>query len=140
MSVVIEARAYGPDSSAEEIEALRDRVSFYKGIAGLFHEVPVGSEFHVKVCFGRVDELLRAHDCDKLIIDLSGTSRPTAAVREKLRAWCFAVQDHLPHIYVFTGRNFLVNVAARFVMAGIPQKVTVRKTLSEVEEAIGDGE
>jgi hypothetical protein len=139
MSLKIEPRAYGPDSTQAEIEALRNRVRFHEGLTVVFEEVTVGSEFQVDVCFGRVEELLREHDCDSLIIDLREAKRPNAAMREKLRNRIREIGPILRQVAVFTGKNFLVNVAARFVLAGIPQPFTVNKTLAEAEEAIRNG-
>ncbi len=138
MKTIIEAREYGPTSSKAEIEALRHRVVFHKGFTVLFEEVPVGSSFQVDVCFGRVEELLHEHDCHSLIIDLRQAARPKPATREKLRDRVAEMQQ-LKRLVAFTGKNFLVNVAARFVMAGIPQQVSVCKTLAEAEEAIRNG-
>ena len=136
MKASIEARAYGPDSSKAEIEALRDRVVFHKGFTILFEEVPVGSAFQIDVCIDRVEELLREHDCHNLIIDLRAAGRPTPACREQLRSRVTAIQQQLKAVAVFTGKNFLVNVAARFVLTGIPQRISVCKTLAAAEEAI----
>jgi len=138
MSTVIEPKEYGPESTQEEIDALRSCVVFHEGFTVLFEEVPVGSEFQVDLCYGRVEELLREHDCHNLIIDLRLAGRPSAAMREKLQNRVRQMHPQLQRIAVFTGKNFLVNIAAKFVLTGIPQHFTVSKTLAEAEKAIGN--
>jgi hypothetical protein len=137
MSTMIEKRAYGPDSSEAEIAALRALVGVHAGIAAFYEEVPVMSCFQIEVCFGRVEELLHEHDLHGLIVDLRRSGRPGAAVRDKLRTAIAALAPQLERVAVFTGRNLLINVAARFVMAGLPQPLYVCKTLAEAEEFVG---
>jgi len=139
MSVTIESRAYGPNSTPDEIEALRNRVSFHKGFTVLFREVPIGSEFQAGVCLGRVKELLHKHDCHSVIIDLSEANRPNPKFAEALKNQFRQMEDQLKHVVVFTGKNFLINVAAKFVLAGIPQRFAVLKTMAQAEEAIRNG-
>ena len=132
----IEAKAYGPDSTPEEVKALRDLVSLHQEGVILLQEPPVVSEFQADVCYGRIEELLRAHPRSALIIDLRQTGRPSAEVREVLRRWFVRLGDRLRSVAVFTGKNFLLNIAAKFVLAGVPQPFSVHKTLEEAEEAV----
>lgn len=138
MGLTIEPRAYGPDSTPEEVEALRGRVSLHDGLTVLFHEVTILSEFQIDVCFDRIEELIREHDCPNLIIDLRNSQRPKARLARKLRQRMTQMENRLKRIAIFSGKNFMVNVAARFVLAGIPQQVGVYKTQAEAEEWLKD--
>ena len=137
MSAAIEPREYGPESTKEEIEALRNRVSFHKDFAVLFREVPVVTIFQFDVCVDRIEELLHEHDCHSLIIDLREAPRPGAEHRDHFRRRFD--QLGLTRMAVFTGKNFLLNIAAQFVLTSLSLPFSVHKTLAEAEKAIRNG-
>ena len=132
----IAAKPYGPDSTPEEINELRARVTRHATGILLYEEVPVVTEFQIGVCFGHVEELLLENPGAGLIIDIRTSERPSAAIRECLRGWYCRLDGKLSRIAVVTGKNFLINIVAKFIMGGIPQKVTVHTTVSDAVEAL----
>lgn len=136
MGVEIEKRAYGPDSSPEEVEAIRQRVWVHAPGIIMFHEVPVPSEFQLGICFQRIEKLAREHGCSKIICDLTETARPSPEMSGLLKELLKEREEVIKHMAVFTGKNFLVNIAAKFVLSGVPQECTVHKTQAEAEEAL----
>jgi hypothetical protein len=137
MAVQLEARAYGEDSTPDEIAAIRGRISVYRAPNILMYfEVPVPSPFQIKLFSERLNELSAGLERYDLIIDLTIAKPPNAAVREGLKQ-LFKGQTKLRRAAVFTGRNFMLNVAARFVLGsiGLPE-FSVDKTLEEALKSL----
>ena len=138
MSVQIEARPYGPDSTPEEIEALKGRVYMHTDGVIMYRDVPVLTEFTIDLFQDRIDELLRTSECHSMLLDLTESGRPNAAQRDQLRNRMRGRRDQLKQMAVFTGRNLLMNVAARFVLSTVFHDFSVHKTQAEAELAIRD--
>lgn len=138
MSVSIEARPYGPDSTPEEIEAIKSRIYLHSEGVIMCRELPVMSDFSIEVLQDAVDELLRDPTCEYLILDVAEARRPTAAQRERLGARAKTRRDRIKHIAIVTGRNVLANIAVRFIMSGVFASFSVHKTLEDAELAIRD--
>lgn len=116
MSIKLEARAYGPSSTPAEIGAIKERISLYSADIILYRELPVQSIFQLDLFEERLNELaggMRGYD---LLIDLTEAEFPSAAVRARLKKM-FLGQKKLRKIAVFTGKNFLINTAAKFVLS-----------------------
>lgn len=113
----VEQRPYGPESSEAEREALRNRVSLVEGHIVLFRAVPVPTPFQLDLCFDKVEELTGGMSSYSLVIDLSEGRRPSAEVRAHLRER-FARLTRLAHTSLLVGPNFVLSVAARFVLRG----------------------
>ena len=54
-----------------------------------------------------------------LIIDLTEALRPDAETREYLRQKFHPIKDNLEHVAIYTGKNVILNIAAKFVLRGI---------------------
>jgi hypothetical protein len=139
MPLELESRPYGEDSTPQEIEAIRARVYPYKDNLIMYNEVPVPSRFQLQHFEERMNEIAKTVDYYDLLIDLTVAQPPGAEIREQLKK-LFGGQKKLRKTAVFTGRNFMLNVAARFVLgrAGL-REFSVHKTLDEALEAIGHG-
>jgi len=136
----IEARPYGPASSPEECAALQERLSLRESHVVVFRETPIQTTFSLDVIWTRLREMTAALPSYAMVIDLTEAERPSAEVRAHLRK-LFASLTGLERVAVFTGSNFLLNVAAKFVLAGLVQKpVTVHRTLDEAMEVIRRGQ
>lgn len=133
MSFVFEARAYGPDSTPVEVQAIRDCIFMYEPGILYWRELPVQSDFHLQIFRERLTELA-AGTRPHLLIDLLVATPPGAEARAALRKM-FTSQPLIDRIAVFTGRNFMLNVAAKFVMttAGL-KNFAVHRTLEEALE------
>lgn len=113
----VEPRPYGPESTEAEREALRNRVSLVEDRILLFRAVPVPTPFQLNLCFDKVEELTAGMPRFALIIDLTEGRRPSAEVRAHLRERFLRLKE-LAHTSVIVGPNFVLTVAARFVLRG----------------------
>jgi hypothetical protein len=132
MSIKLERREYGPSSTPAEIEAIKERVSLYSGDIILYRELPVQSVFHLDLFEERLTELgagMRFYD---LLIDLTEAEFPSGAIRARLKRM-FLAQKKLRNIAVFTGKNFVINTAAKFVLSEPGLKFSVH---TQVEQAL----
>lgn len=137
MSIRIEKKYYGPESTREECEALKERVYFYKDNIIMFKEVPVQSNFQLDIFWEKINEITKGKDKFYLIIDLTEASPPSAKIRKYLKKKFSDSINKLPHVSVFTESNFMLNVAAKFVLSGIGfSSYSVHKTLEEALKEI----
>lgn len=116
MPAEVEARPYGPDSTREEIELLRDRVAYDPAGFILYDEIPVFTPFSLEVMFERVAELEEAHGLEDyaMFVDLSNTAPPDAASRNKVRE-LLEKRAKVSRLVAYSGKNMLLNVALKFV-------------------------
>ena len=137
MAFVFEARPYGPGSTPEEIRAIEDCVFVHAPGILYWRELPVQSEFQLRIFDERLRALCREWTEYRLLIDLEVATPPGAAVRAGLRKVFQGQEEKLRRIAVFTGKNFMLNVTAKFVLtnAGM-RRFTVHRTLAEAEEEL----
>jgi hypothetical protein len=139
MPITIEARAYGPESSAEEAQAIRDRVYLLEGDIIMYREMPVQSQFHLDIFEAKLNELSAQHQAFSLLLDLSEAQSPSAETRARLRQ-VFSSLTKMRAVAVFTGKNFLLNIAAKFVLHGMGVKLsTVHRTKDEALSVLRQG-
>lgn len=132
MSIKLERRAYGPSSTPAEIEAIKACISLYSADIILYRELPVQSIFHLDIFEERLNQLsggMRGYD---LLIDLTEAEFPSCAIRGRLKKM-FLGQKKLRRVAVFTGKNFLINTAAKFVLSEPGLSFSVH---TELEDAI----
>jgi hypothetical protein len=129
--VEIEARPYGPDSSPEEVAALRQRANLVAGGIVSYAEVPVVTEFTVNLFFDWVSEQEPA--IHTLILDLSGGGRPASAARRALKRRLAALPEIKCLRVVFAG-NLIVKVAFKFVVGSSFGRAT--HVYDSVEDAV----
>jgi hypothetical protein len=132
MAITIEARAYGPESSPEEAKAISDRVYLLEPNIIMYREMPVQSQFHLDLFQAKLDEVTaQCGESYSLLLDLTEAESPSAETRARLRQ-VFGSLSKLRAVAVFTGRNFLLNIAAKFVLHGMGVKLsTVHRTKEE---------
>lgn len=134
----LEARAYGPDSTPDEVQAIRDRISVLRDDIILYREMPVQSPFHLDLFDDELGRLALTMPQLALLIDLTEARPPSAETRERLRQ-IFGALTTLRAAAVFTGRNFVVNLAAKFVLSGLNlRSYTIHRTQEEAIQALGD--
>jgi hypothetical protein len=139
MALELEARPYGPDSTPEEIQAIKARITVFRSNILMYYEAPVQSEFQLGLFGERMHELSEGMEYYDLLIDLTAAKPPSALVREQLRK-LFGSQPKLRRAAVYTGRNFMLNVAARFVLGSIGLKdYSIYKTQADAVAALEHG-
>jgi len=75
-----------------------------------------------------------------LLIDLTEAQPPNAEIRSRLKR-LFGAQSNLRTAAVFTGKNFMLNVAAKFVLGGSVglKNFSVHTTLEQALEELRHG-
>jgi hypothetical protein len=131
----LEARPYGPDSTPEEIKAIEACIAVLGNGIVTYKEVPIPSTFQLDI-FERQMTALGDPKGYRLLIDLTNAQPPSAPIRERLKR-LFQSQP-LTRVSVFTGKNFMLNIAAKFVLGGVLglKNVTIHKTRDEALEAL----
>jgi hypothetical protein len=128
-------RPYGPESTPEEIKAIEACIYVLADGVLMYKEVPIPSIFQLDIFERRMTEL-GDRSGYRLIIDLTEAQPPSAAIRERLKR-LFGGQP-LRRVAVFTGKNFMLNIAAKFVLGGIIglKNVSIHKTREEAVDAV----
>jgi hypothetical protein len=137
MVFTFERRPYGPDSTPEEIQAIKDCIFVYQPGIIYWRELPVQSLFQYDLLDERLKEETTNLTSFDLLVDLVRAARPSPAIRERLRQ-LFKSKEKLRRVAVFTGRNFMLNVAAKFVLGGSVglRNFSVSRTLEEALEEL----
>jgi|GEM_PF-2530844 hypothetical protein len=111
-------RPHDADNTTEaEVQAIRDRIFVLEPGIVFIHEIPQQTPFTVEIERARLFELAAAFTEFILVIDLTKAARPTAEIRNEIGKIISA--PGLAHTVVFTGKNILLNAAARFVFASV---------------------
>ena len=134
---VFEKRAYNEDSTAEEVQAIKDNVYIYDHQTIYLKDIPVASPFSIGLVFEQAELLGRQLGKHGLIIDISETKRPDAATRRRINQRFTQLLENISHVAFCTGQNFLINTAARFVMYQTNlNSFSINKTVEEAVHAI----
>ena len=115
----LEKRAYGPDSTQEEIEMLRSRVNIFDTNVICYQEVFVMSTFQIEVMTQKVNELIVPGEEYYMIINLSKAQRPNAEQRHKIKECFSKFTDAIIYTSIYTESNLLNNIAAKFILGSI---------------------
>ena len=133
----LELRAYGPESTREESEAIAGRVSVIDEGILLLHELPIQSPFSVNLMFDQMEHLARDWGRFAYVVDLTEAKRPDPETRAALKARVLRVGPRIVHIAVAVGDNLLMRAMARLFAHGMGlASVGVHATRAEaIEEA-----
>jgi hypothetical protein len=138
-SFKFEIRPYGPGSTPEEVQAIKDCIYLFKPGVVMYRELPIQSIFQLDLFHEQLNEVGSKLPSYSLLIDLIEAKPPNAEIRSRLKT-LFGSQKNMRTAAVYTGKNFMLNVAAKFVLSGIGlRSFTVHKTLEEALEAVGYG-
>jgi len=107
---------YTEDASAEEIQAIKSRVSLLDENIILLNEIPKVSPFSIKLVFEEMTAFAKELTNCAYLIDISETAVPNAETRRYINAQFQASLANVKHVSFITGRNFIINTAAKFVM------------------------
>jgi len=112
----IQHRKYLEDSTAEEIKAIEARVSVLQDRIICLREIPVISSYTVNLVFKKLTELAKQYESCVYLVDLTNTGLPDAESRRHINENFKQTLSNVKHVAFVTGRNFIINTAARFVM------------------------
>jgi hypothetical protein len=134
----LEARSYDADCTPAERVLLLDRVSTQGPRLICIKELEVATAWSIKFMGKKIHELAAERDRFCLLFDITETTPPNAVLRAALREVLAPLLDQgLQSAAVFTGRNFLINVAAKFVWGGAGLRdFSVHTTRAEAEAAL----
>ncbi|MEM6989906.1 MAG: hypothetical protein AAF721_05400 [Myxococcota bacterium] len=132
----LEKREYGPDGSEADHEALRSQLYWHSPGIVMYREAPVITMHQLAVYHERLGELAAEVEEFQMLVDIRIASMPTAEQRAKLREM-YGNQSNLTDAAAITGRNFVINIAAKFVLGGSGLKsFSVHRTLEQALEAL----
>jgi hypothetical protein len=138
----VEPRAYGPQSTRSEREAIADRVSVVDDRILLMHELPIQSPFSVKVMFDRFRALAQEWDRFAYVVDLTEAKRPNPETRAALRAQTLGISPRVTHLAVVVGDNPLMRAMARLFaysmgLTNVSTHATRAEAIEEARRALG---
>ena len=139
MSIVkIEKRYNADNTSNEEIETIKDRVSFYKDDIIIYKQLPLPTAFAQKLFFEKLKEIVKPETQFYLLIDLREVilSKPDSELREILKNIFKYYRKQIIHCCVVVGSkvNVLVKFAARIIMRKSVNSYSIH---SDFDEALG---
>src|SRR5262245_58068399 len=124
MAFEFESREYGPDDLTPEVRAAcKERIYLHSGRIFMWRELPKISVYTADLFVENFVELVKAKGIDaySVIVDLTGTQIPSAAARSRYSTFFRGElqRGRFQAAAMVTGKNFLINSAARFVAAAI---------------------
>lgn len=113
---IFEKISYREDSSLETVEAIRNRVSILEEGIILLNEIPIVSPFSINLVFDQMKIFAKTIERCAYLIDITKTEIPNAETRRVINAEFQSTLSNVKHVSFVTGKNFIINTAARFVM------------------------
>jgi len=124
--------SYSDDSPPHIVEAIKNRVSIIEDRIILLDEIPIVSPFSINLVFNQMTSFAKTmKDCGYLI-DITDTDLPTAEARRAINSQFQSTLSNVKHVSFITGKNFIINTAARVVMYQTSlDSFTISKTRQE---------
>jgi hypothetical protein len=130
-------RAYGPDASPDEREAIADRISVIGDRLLLYRETPVQSPFSINLLFDRLEALTRDWDTFGYVVDLTEAKRPDPQTRAVLKDRVARVNPRLGHVAIVVGNNLIMRAMARLFAYGMGlTNVSIHVTRADAIEEV----
>jgi len=115
--IKLEKRPYTADStSPDEIAAIKNHVQIYDDQTIYYKEIYIMNEFTVNLMFDEAIRLGKTLGEHGLLIDLLTCTFPDSITRRVINKQFRIATESVSHVSFFTGKNVLLNAAARFVM------------------------
>lgn len=135
MSVIIEPRPYGPESTEAERQAIKDRVTVYRENILLIKPIPVQTPFSIELYYQRIKELTVTMPSHCLLVDLSESRPPDAASRAKAQE---NLKNYTPsHVALFNAKNPFFKIAMQFIFSVVGvHKQSMHQTFEQALEAV----
>ncbi len=116
MEFKFEHRAYGPESTPEEVAAIRGRVSHLRDNIVEFRDLPVGSTFSLELMAVEMRRIAEGWRSIKVYVDVAAARRPSAEYREALLR-LGADEPRIVAAAVFIGQSRVLATIARVSLA-----------------------
>jgi hypothetical protein len=117
MAVEIESRAYGPESSEAEREAIKSRVSVIEDRVLYFRSIPQETPFTVDMMFDRLEELSADWDSFYIVRDFSQPMEINAETRAEVIERFSRFKHKVRHVALISDVNVFLRVTIRFLAA-----------------------
>jgi len=111
-----EKKTYGEDSPPHIVEAIRKRVSILEDGIILLDEIPIVSPFSINHVFDQMKIFAKTLEKCGYLVDITDTVIPNAETRRVINREFQHTLSNVKHVSFVTGKNFIINTAARFVM------------------------
>ncbi len=131
----LEKKAYGPDISPQEEELLNEQVFIYEDNIIYYREAPIITTYQLNVYKKKIDELAKKIESFYVIVDLTHAAPPGPNERYFLKDF-FSTYKGLKHLSVFTNKNFILGIAAKFVIRSFGKEFSVHKTFNQALKKI----
>ena len=117
------------DSEISKVE-LSNRVVRYKNQIVVYREVPFISTFTVTHMFSEVQKIIYEGQKIFLVLDLTESNKPSAAIRSVISEEVKKIKDQIVHCSIYSGRNKMINLLAKFALGGVGfESYTISSTL-----------
>ncbi|MCA9715687.1 MAG: hypothetical protein KC468_13500 [Myxococcales bacterium] len=116
MTLQLEPRPYGPDSTPEEREALRARVQLLRDDIVLIRDVPVGTKFSLGVMADEIKRLTAGRPRIKILVDIADAHPPDAEYREALFSF-HELEPRLAVTAIYIGHSRVLLAITKFALA-----------------------
>jgi hypothetical protein len=143
MAFLFATRPYGPESTPEEIQAMRERIFVAEPGIVFWHEIPMQCGFSMQLMTEHTLALIRQQGACGLVVDLTEAQPPSAEVRGLVRPSVEQLIAATRRYVVFTGKNFLLNATAKFILGAmfgfgrVGLQRTRDEAMQEVRDALG---
>ena len=141
--IEIEKREYRRDNtSKQEIEAIKERVSYYTNEIITYKQMPLPTPFAQELFFAKLKEIIKLENQFYLLIDLSEVrlKRPNPELRKILKNIFKFYKKQIIHscVVVDSKVNVLVKFAARIIMRGSVNSYSIHSGFDEALEKISN--
>lgn len=135
--IKIENRTYDSDSTEQEIELLKSRVTLIDKTIVYYDEVPFMSEFQTEITSKQIAEYVFNNNAKYILLNLVGTTPPNAPQRAKIKQCYSQFVEHIDYVSFYTNNNVLINLVAKFMVRGTGfKKYSIHKTKEQALKAI----
>lgn len=118
------------ESLETELEVARKRVYIYRDNIICYKELVQATPLQIQLAGERLRELGKSFETFYTLIDLTEAKPPTPEQRVHLKKAWHGI-DGLEYVVAFTGKNFLLNMAAKFVIGTFGKSFSVYKTMDQ---------
>lgn len=142
--IILQDVFYNEDAPPEIIQAIKNRVFLIEDNIIVLDELQKVTPFSLNIVFTEMTELAKQLPKCAYLIDITDTTVPNAEARRFINAQFQATLSNVKHVTFVTGKNFLINTAAKFVMYQTNLKsFSIDKTredgISKIKSVLKDG-
>jgi hypothetical protein len=126
----------GTDASTPDLAELRSRLWKIEDRLFMFAEIPDQTPLTIDVMFDRLEELAAGLDRFAYVLDLSGSHRPDARTRDRLKQRLARLEPRLAHVGAVVGSNAVIRAVAKLVTFAVGlRSFTFYASIDEAVEA-----